>query len=343
MQRDRKLVLHIGRHKTGTSSIQQFLASNTSLLSKYNFLYPGSTRARIAHHEFGNNFRNNFTRTPEQVTEALNRDVATAMQAEVAGTDQNILISSESLQNARPDLIAQCFSGSFGEKDIVVSVYIRNQIDYLASAYAQKVWATSYAEDMSTFFDTIFTPDYEKFLTSWEKICNGNLIVRRFDRQLLAHKDIVADFFINTLNITDQDVIDQVLNRPVFDSNPSLTSELLAYKVLYNRSATNDASAHSEKILQSALAKLSLLKESPPVTVTSELAEQCIEACRESNKRIASKYFSEDTLFELDRPTGSVPSLSQEKLDSISNQLIETDNRLEPLISQFSTASCSTG
>ena len=48
----KRVVLHIGRHKSGTSSIQTSLAFNTKKLSNSGFLYPISFRGRhVAHHK----------------------------------------------------------------------------------------------------------------------------------------------------------------------------------------------------------------------------------------------------------------------------------------------------
>ena len=38
----RKVIFHIGNHKTGTSTLQKFLFKNRKILEKYNFLYPNT-------------------------------------------------------------------------------------------------------------------------------------------------------------------------------------------------------------------------------------------------------------------------------------------------------------
>ena len=47
-----KVVLHIGRHKTGTTSIQKFLHANSDELKSYGLYYPKNTYPnKFAHHD----------------------------------------------------------------------------------------------------------------------------------------------------------------------------------------------------------------------------------------------------------------------------------------------------
>ena len=48
----KRVILHIGRHKSGTSSIQHCLNRNVDLLSAAGILYPKHGRGgRVAHHD----------------------------------------------------------------------------------------------------------------------------------------------------------------------------------------------------------------------------------------------------------------------------------------------------
>ena len=58
MKRKKRLFLHIGRHKTGTTSLQNFFSEKKELLSERGILYPETGRVTAhgtldrAHHTF---------------------------------------------------------------------------------------------------------------------------------------------------------------------------------------------------------------------------------------------------------------------------------------------------
>jgi len=322
--------LHIGRHKTGTSSIQNFIASYPESLSNHSLYYPKTGRQGIAHHAFANAFSFQRTKTEEQKRAAINSDLITTLNAEIDSQNADVLISSEGLQNSNPTLIAEAFANY----EIKTLVYIRNQIDYLASAYAQKVWATSYADSMENFFQRVFNGDYDTFLASWENISQGGISIARFTRDSLFQSDIVADFFHRMLEINDRELAEKILARDTIDSNPSLTSELLAYKCAYN-THNYDLEDATEKRLRRALAELSRLKASSPVRVTEALANSCKEHYEKTNKNVANKYFNGEVLFNMDRPTGKAVQLNSDLTRNISADLISFDSRLEPIITTF--------
>lgn len=326
----KKIYLHIGRHKTGTSSIQNFIAIHPESLSDHALYYPRAGLLGIAHHEFAQVLSFQNTQTDELKQAAVNSDLITTLKAEIDSQDADVLISSEGLQNSNPTLVAQVFAGY----EIKTLVYIRNQIDYLASAYAQKIWATSYTDSLESYYTKMFNGDYDTFLARWEKISNGGITIAKFTRDDLHSSDIVVDFFKRMLRIDDQQLTDKIRARDTFDSNPSLTSELLAYKRAYNRCDFHHDDA-TEKQFRRALARLSLQKASPPVRATEELATSCKEAYRATNQVVAEKYFNGQKLFDMKRPTGQAAQLNHDVSHKISRELISIDSRLESLVTTF--------
>lgn len=92
-----KLVLHIGTHKTGTTSIQRFLSANRKMLRKNQIFYPGS--------DVGGHFKQHYAH--HRIAHALSGEVSQAQIDEVASyfdavrentrTDETVLISAEPL------------------------------------------------------------------------------------------------------------------------------------------------------------------------------------------------------------------------------------------------------
>lgn len=324
------IYLHIGRHKTGTSSIQHFVNGCAELLADLNLYYPQAGKSTIAHHDLAKLFAIQTNKTAEAQQQTLQSPVLATLLEEINNQPCDVLLSSESFQNSHPSVIQRAFDGF----NLKVLVYIRNQIDYLASSYAQRVWATPYCESMEHYYDHVFSVDYLEFLNRWKDACHGNITVRKFERQSLSENDIVVDFFENMLNISDDSVKQKIITRELEDANPSLTSDLLAYKIQYNQSAP-DCSEAQQRIIRQALAQLSLEKESAPVRVTNELKKRCIDSCIPINEQVSQHYFDGEELFSLDRPTGTPSVLTTEQFISISEKLIAADSRISAQILKF--------
>ena len=215
------IYLHMGRHKTGTTTLQRFLSSNEEALSAEGFAYPKTLRKPDAHHPLAvwYNRRKRSELTPEQ--EASDRREIEAFRDEIRN-ESKIILSSEAFQNARPNLMIEEFSGF----DFTFIVYLREPLDYLLSAYAQRVKAGNTAETIEEFAAR-FKPDYDVFLKRWTDVFpDAKLHVRVFDRARLCGEDIRVDFL---------DCIGIEANRrdafvyPDGDANMTIGGELLEF------------------------------------------------------------------------------------------------------------------
>ena len=172
------LILHIGRHKTGTTSLQHFLHANREELRKYGIIYPEPIEAVAAHHGIA-------------IALKAGHDVSQyrEMLRGLRPRKQNVLLSSEGFQRLRPrEMRKLC-----GRYPTMAVVYIREQFSYAWAAYAQTVCA---GPDTRSFEEALrtYVPDYHKFLSRWLAITKGNLKVRIFERKQLIEGDVVADF-----------------------------------------------------------------------------------------------------------------------------------------------------
>ena len=223
----KKIVIHIGRHKTGTSSIQRFLKDNKEKLSEHGIHYPTDNIGhKLAHHSFAQLFSsiNHRGRTLEESLQVLNPEIVVFKSFLVE--DKINLISSEAFQNCNPDLLALAFS----DYDVKVCFYLRNEITYLASSYAQKVQATSYCGSIHEFYDS-FNVDYEKFVNRW-RVAFNNLQFSVFSKDILLNENVVDDFLVNMLGISDVKLFNSTSN---ISENPSLSYPLILAKLYINK------------------------------------------------------------------------------------------------------------
>jgi hypothetical protein len=224
----KKIIIHIGRHKSGTSSIQRFLKNNHIALKDVGIFYPISNiGTKLAHHEFAKYFEN-IRHRGKSLTESIEGLRLEISQFKSFLSDKHInIISSEAFQNCNPELLALAFS----DYDVEICFYIRNELEYLATAYAQKVHATDYPFSIDVFSDA-FNVNYQKFVSKWEasfKVVNFGV----FDRSQLINEDVVEDFIINFLMIDNAATVSS-FDISSLDQNPSLSCCLIEAKLKLN-------------------------------------------------------------------------------------------------------------
>ncbi len=193
------IILHIGRHKTGTTSLQSFFALNDSLLAgKYGILYPvtGRNRKKHYHHPIFKNLINHDGDISPQL-------IAAIFEEGVKNNTKTILLSSEML--ARPGIsdeqlerVRDAFSGH----SIKIIVYFRRQDMFLLSMYANGIRRGHLAAP-ETIHDMDVALDYLAFVQRYVRIFGREaVIVRSYDNALRT--SIFADM-LETLGVKDCD------------------------------------------------------------------------------------------------------------------------------------------
>ena len=98
----KKLILHIGRHKSGTTAIQRFLRKNGDFLTSNGFYYPQTGTRGAAHHEISEPMQRRYTRQNKQFSPDSNPLLAQLRDEIAAADQQKIILSSEAFQNCDP-------------------------------------------------------------------------------------------------------------------------------------------------------------------------------------------------------------------------------------------------
>jgi hypothetical protein len=175
----RKLILHVGRHKTGTTSLQRFLSLNDRLLlEKHSILYAATGRSNNYHHPV---FRSLFEKG-NYLDQRLISELKKEFDESNADT---LLLSSEML--SRPGVSReklQIIKSAFQDFSIDVIIYLRRQDDFLESAYAERVkqGICSFPQDIHSL-DEILALDYYEFIKRYTSVFGeGNVGVRVFSK-----------------------------------------------------------------------------------------------------------------------------------------------------------------
>ncbi|WP_143735702.1 hypothetical protein [Microbulbifer mangrovi] len=285
MQQKQKVILHIGRHKAGSTAIQEFLLRNDEFLRSNGYFYPLNMRLGRGHHELAqplNQWRgklSSWLKRPE-----LNQK----LQQEL---DENIhltpIFSSEALQNSPPKAIKRLFSNF----EVKIIVYLRNHIDYLASAYTQWVHATPYTGSIERYYLTSYSVNYWQFLRRWAQEFPTNLVVRRFEKSEFHQNDLVQDFLIHGPELE----ISPHCTNVEIDPNPSLNSKVLQFKSHINR--TGQYREFEKHRLYQALPQLNKEFPAPKYTIPRELSQKLIRKNRDRDNFVARYFFGTETLF----------------------------------------------
>ncbi|MGR3610645.1 MAG: hypothetical protein ACU0BN_17600 [Sulfitobacter sp.] len=219
-----KAILHIGMHKTGTSSIQASFAQKSPKGSQY-FNHGGGNLNGWARLMFSadasiRELKALRNATPEQIQ--AHRHEIQAQSDETLGTahSDTIIFSAEYFAYLAPDAVQalmEWLSKRFDQ--IEVFAYIRDPLAFVRSSYQQRLKAMAAAHH--------FIPDMPKYQYRFEKFENvfgkEKVHYRLFRRDLLTDQNVVTDFAewvgLN-YDITD-----------VLTENKSLSAEALAFLV----------------------------------------------------------------------------------------------------------------
>lgn len=207
----RDLVIHIGDPKTGSTAIQEVLATGGWSAPGLTALYP----ARVNHLALARSFYD-----PAERGERGARFGAVARQ--IAGSDADVaILSAELFEQADPaDLAAALaeYLPALAPRARIVA-YVRPHAERLVSAWAERVKQGNTTDGLSAMAARAMAKGqflYAPRFTRWRAVFGDRLTVRPFLRDRLAGGDVVADF----LGIV-------AAGRPVTITRPAAANESL--------------------------------------------------------------------------------------------------------------------
>ncbi len=188
-----KIFLHIGTHKTGTTSLQVFLRESENALARQGILVPdsGSPKGKsynvsCGHHELAWYLLGKHN---------TNSDASwTALSSEIAQYNgEKVVVSAEAFDNLTTSHIVRIKKYLSGH-DIYPVIYLRNPLSYMVSAYKQRIKMGTYSGTLRKYFkEHIDNVDYEKLVGAWiSELGKDNLRIRIFDKA--KHRGIEKDF-----------------------------------------------------------------------------------------------------------------------------------------------------
>jgi hypothetical protein len=235
------IIIHIGTHKTGTSSIQNFCASNIKNLQQDGVAYPlGTIGARNVNFIGSWLAKGNFNSVEMFLNSAVHK-------AEVSGC-KTLLLSAESFYamttfffffSGKPvddywineKNIISTLSSILKKHDVKIHCFLRRQDKFYESLYNQMVkQAAGYSSSIRDFIhEAKELGDYASHLDLWERAFGKeNIVLHGFDDR---QSELVQYFFRYCLNINQ---VDHYL-PPGTPVNVRLDNDAIAFKRIINK------------------------------------------------------------------------------------------------------------
>ncbi len=330
---DKHLFLHIGTHKTGTTSIQSFLQTNRVEMESRGFYYPAdgmyylsaeSSQSLLAHAVLG--------RRPAYIGDVefdLDTCVADIRRDIGKSSCPNVIVSSEhfSYASTKDDVrrILDVFTGLVGK--ITVIIYLRRQHALIESGWSQQIKTGLITSSLNEYLEAGRDWDYfqhvELFASALDR---ENVIVRPYEVGQLHKRDVVSDF-LNTIGYK----IHRIPGIRINESPPTEMLELMRY---FGKSFSIDRERITfNRILQSLPIKIDKAR----YTLFSEqMRSALIDRYRNSNSRVAQEYLGRaDGVLFFDSEISALPvypGMTIERFSAISAQvitlLLNTNNQL---------------
>jgi hypothetical protein len=291
---NKKVFLHIGTEKTGSTSIQRFCQLNRRRLQKHDVYYPRSVGDE-SHHLLAGAFlpearRHDFCPKldSEKILKALKSEIQRAPCSK-------ILLSCEQL-SSRFDVEHIEALRQFLEDcgvEVQIMLYIREQDDFLISSYSTAVRGRlklPISIDMATKNQRRY--NYLALLDRWSAQF-PDIRVRVFEPAQLIGKDLMADFCYG-LGFRLEHASFELLTR----QNTALAPDLLEYKRLVNVKIWDDSMPIKKSMRLSRTLVNELEQLSSPYAgytlLTQEQRHAVLDAYAESNREVARRYLGKN-------------------------------------------------
>lgn len=228
----KKIFIHIGMPKTGTTALQGFFYLNKNKLNEYDILYPiewggiPGGKYKLTDGNIGP-FYENVSMSNEEKASGIMK---------LMNENNSILLSTERiwLRPIGTDFLKALKKRAGKEVEIILIVYLRRQIEYLESQYKQSIKHRKFTGSIWDFYhknkmDELL--DCKSILGKFEEIVGrNNLIVRVYEKEQFIGESIFSDF-LYCLGIKDVDKF----TKPSEYANVSLDNTTLELKKMLNR------------------------------------------------------------------------------------------------------------
>lgn len=303
----KKIIVHIGDAKTGSSSIQNYLTHNREILESRGILY--SRIGLLADHGIANH-KLAFCLNPKRVEyQSIASDLYSNLRAEIEQSHcSTLLISSEGFCSLRERNEVMKLKQALYGFDIRIVAYLRRPDLWIESWYAQIVKKSPFITlTFTEYLKNHQNPSLSSVLQYAEVFGRQNVLARPFESSKMYRNDLIEDFFYTIGHIKEGVAVE--------DSNKSpdiYTTELL--RVLNGSINLKPIQrVHLNEAVIKAF-RLSKIKNYLPKEMRRHFLSQYSNEISEFNKWV----FGEETFFSVpdyDIDHNMLPSLDDLKIN----------------------------
>ena len=310
------IYIHIGHPKTGTSAIQALMHLNKDLLFKNKYIYTHCSDFSQPYQTSSGNasfiVQNILENTPEIAAEIIEKSIK---------TNYNQVFSSEMLSLLLLDRKKRdCFYKIFKNHRFKIIIYLRDQVQYTESIYAQTVRNHNNVENIDDFFTNsknINLFGSSKYAISDEE-CNNygihnfsnmvielvddigikNVCLKLYEKEQFIGGNIYSDFLeCIGLKLTEEYVMPQKY------VNPSFNYDILQYRRyanMFNYDTDIDGNKNKiNKLLLDYSSKKETLKNNNKLQLLTKNQQTLIrETFKKDNTKISELFFDNKEMFE---------------------------------------------
>ena len=205
----RRLIIHIGAHKTGSTAIQKFFFDYTKYFEEnFNLIYPIENQTNPEYHLWGHHYLTWYFVRPKKVLniKALEQAFSSFIVQISSNKEKDFLISSEDfIWNYRVEDFINEIKSFFD--DIYILIYVRRQVDAAISLYQTGVVNSGLTISFHEWFEeakSIF--DYWSIVERYEKL-GCKVIVRPYMRNKFEGGDVILDFLKSLSSIVGRNIV----------------------------------------------------------------------------------------------------------------------------------------
>jgi hypothetical protein len=180
----KQVFLHIGTHKTGTTSLQFFMHKNRQRLVELGYLYPSQsqTHQNLAFTLMNDPRANYQTETWEE----------TISEIDSKNSDKIIISSEAFLESGKLEFI-ELVAEKLKKYQTKIIIYLRRQDQKIESNYNQNLKTGVFIGSADSYIQKTGTPNYLKIINDWSQFFGKeNIIVRPLEKQQTPN--IYVDF-----------------------------------------------------------------------------------------------------------------------------------------------------
>jgi len=315
----KKLYLHIGLPKTGSTSIQKMLVDNQEQLLKAGVFIPFlGWRYKYKNYTFHSN---------------LDFEIRNTNQFDPKKGTWKTLIAAYQNSNCQKAIVSWEGLGDFSESEIIalhklirdhfdttIICYLRRQDRLINSNYCQQVKLGIKHYNFKTFLHLPHKPykyNFKLFLDMWSDIFSREKVIARiFEKEQFLNGNLIDDF-LDACGISP-DIIEEGKND-IKNSAPNRTSILAALEVsrILEDSYESNVIEEKERIIKKVVKDLNEIKDDVRFFgFKNKEAKAFLSKYNEANSAVAREYFSWENgrLFLDNKPLNPNENSSDDKV-----------------------------